>query len=82
MHDFMCQQNRAFAWNDTEKGRFRPDFFPPIDIPVIPHIPFIERNIPIPPGIYDEVCAIIKKKSTQAFMNHPTLPIDRAGFVY
>jgi len=22
MHDFMCQQNRAFAWNDTEKGQF------------------------------------------------------------
>jgi len=62
MHDFMCQQNRAFAWNNTEKGRFRPDFFPPIDIPVIPHIPFIKHNIPIPPGIYDEVCAIIKKK--------------------
>jgi len=20
MHNFMCQQNRAFAWNDTEKG--------------------------------------------------------------
>jgi len=20
MHDFMCQQNRAFAWNNTEKG--------------------------------------------------------------
>jgi len=62
MHNFMCQQNRAFAWNNTEKRQFQPDFFPPIDIPVIPHIPFIERNIPIPPGIYDKVCAIIKKK--------------------
>jgi len=29
---------------------------------LILHIPFIEHNIPIPPGIYDKVCAIIKKK--------------------
>jgi len=58
----MCQQNQAFTWNDTEKGQFRPNFFPPVDIPVIPHVPFIKHNIPIPPGIYNEVCVIIKKK--------------------
>jgi hypothetical protein len=62
MHDFMCQQNTAFTWDDSKQGSFRPDFFPPINIPVIPHTPFIERNIPIPPGIYDEVCAVIQKK--------------------
>ena len=62
MHDFMSKQHLAFAWDDLERGCFRPDFFPPIDIPVIAHIPFIERNIPLPPGIYEEVCAIIKKK--------------------
>jgi hypothetical protein len=62
MHDFMCKQNEAFAWDDSERGSFRPDFFPPINMPTIPHIPFIEKNIPIPPGIYDEVCALIRKK--------------------
>jgi hypothetical protein len=62
MHDFMCKQHLAFAWDDLERGHFQSDFFPSIDIPVIPHIPFIQRNIPIPPGIYEEVCAIIKKK--------------------
>jgi hypothetical protein len=62
MHHFMCQQNQAFAWEDSERGSFRPDFFPPIDIPIIPHTPFIEKNIPIPPGIYEEVCAVIRKK--------------------
>jgi hypothetical protein len=62
MHYFMCQQNQAFAWEDSEQGSFRPDFFPPIDIPVIPHTPFIEKNILIPPGIYEEVCAVIHKK--------------------
>jgi hypothetical protein len=62
MHHFMCEQNLAFAWTDQERGRFRTDFFPPIDFPVIPHTPWIQKNFPIPPGIYDEVCEIIRRK--------------------
>ncbi|KZT20067.1 hypothetical protein NEOLEDRAFT_1076340, partial [Neolentinus lepideus HHB14362 ss-1] len=62
LDDFMCKQNEAFAWNDDERGRFKKEFFPPIDFPVLPHTPWIQRNIPIPPGIYPEVCAAIKRK--------------------
>ena len=62
MHHFMMLQNEGFAWEDQERGRFREDFFPPIDIPVIPHKPWILKNIPIPPGLYPEVCRIIKAK--------------------
>ncbi len=62
VHQFMCLQNGAFAWTDLERGHFREDFFPPIEIPTIPHKPWAQRNIPIPPGIYDEVCKIIKSK--------------------
>jgi hypothetical protein len=62
MHDFMCNQNEAFAWTDQERGSFRSDFFPPVDFPVVPHTPWVEKNIPIPPGVFDEVCDIIKKK--------------------
>jgi hypothetical protein len=62
MHSFMSIQNAAFAWCDPERGHFREDFFPPIDIPTIPHKPWAECNIPIPPGIYEEVCRLIKIK--------------------
>jgi hypothetical protein len=62
MHHFMMLQNEGFAWEDQERGRFREDFFPPIDIPIIPHKPWILKNIPIPPGLYPEVCRIIKAK--------------------
>lgn len=62
LHHFISLHNHAFAWDDSERGRFREDFFPPIEFPVIPHIPWVERNIPIPPSIYREVCDIIKKK--------------------
>ena len=59
MDHFMCQQNKGFAWADLERGTFHLDFFPPIEFSVVAHEPFIERNIPIPPGIYKEVCGII-----------------------
>ncbi|KAJ6607546.1 hypothetical protein B0H10DRAFT_1817855, partial [Mycena sp. CBHHK59/15] len=45
MHNFVCLQNGVFAWDESERGRFREDFFPPIDIPVIPHTPWIQRNM-------------------------------------
>jgi len=62
MHDFMCKQNEGFAWEDSERGKFRTDFFPPVEFPVMPHTPWVEKNIPIPPGVYKEVCRIIKSK--------------------
>lgn len=62
LHHFMILHQNAFAWNDTERGHFREDFFPPIDIPVIPHVPWVQRHIPIPPGLYDEVCLLIQRK--------------------
>jgi hypothetical protein len=62
MHQFMCLQHEGFAWTDQERGHFREDFFPPIEIPTIPHKPWAQRNIPIPPGIYEEVCKVIRRK--------------------
>ena len=62
LHHFMTVQEEAFAWDDSERGRFRDDFFPPVEMPVVEHKPWVLRNIPIPPGKYEEICAIIKKK--------------------
>ena len=62
LHHFMMENNEAFAWDDSERGNFKTEFFPPVDIPVIPHTPWVLKNIPIPPGLYPEVCRIIKTK--------------------
>lgn len=62
LDDLMCKQNEAFAWNDTERGTFRSDMFPDIKIGVVPHVPFVERNFPIPPGIYKQASELIKRK--------------------
>jgi len=62
VHHIMSEQNQAFAWNDTERGSFREDFFLPVIIPVVEHKPWVYKNIPILPGIFEEVCGIIQKK--------------------
>jgi len=62
MHEFVRVHEDGFAWEDSERGSFRTDFFPPVDFPVIPHTPWVDRNFPIPPGIFDEVCALVRKK--------------------
>jgi hypothetical protein len=62
MHNFMQLQDKGFVWNNSERSSFHIDFFAPIEFPLVPHMPWVIKNIPIPPGIYNEVCAIIKKK--------------------
>ena len=62
MHHFMCIQNQGFTWDDSQRGRFREDFFPPVVMPVVEHKPWVLRNMPIPPGIYEDVCKIIQTK--------------------
>ena len=62
LHHFMMLHQDMFMWNDSERGHFREDFFPLVDIPVVPHTPWVQRNIPIPPGLYNEVCKVIRQK--------------------
>lgn len=53
---------KAFAWEESEKGAFREDYFQPLRIPVVPHEPWAERPIPIPLGIAKEVTKIFQDK--------------------
>ena len=62
MHHFMMLQNEAFAWDDSERGSFKHEFFPPVEIPTVEHGVWIEKSIPIPRGQLDEFCKVIKKK--------------------
>lgn len=61
--DFLVgQHERVFAWDETEKGRFSDEYFDPVMIPTVEHVPWVLKNIPIPPGIFDQVVQIIKDK--------------------
>jgi hypothetical protein len=55
---------RAFAWNASERGHLYETYFPPYKIPMIPHTPWLQCNIPIPPATLGEVVRIIKEKIT------------------
>jgi hypothetical protein len=70
MHHLMMKQSYGFAWDDTERGKFREDFFPPVEIPVVPHKPWVLKNIPIPPGLYPEICRLVKVKTEAKVYEH------------
>lgn len=61
-HHLVKIQELGFAWTEDEKGKFSSEYFDPITIPTIEHIPWAFRNIPIPPGIFQQVTDIIKAK--------------------
>jgi hypothetical protein len=52
----------AFAWEASERGCLDERYFPPYKIPTVPHVPWSQCNIPIPPSIIGEVTRIIKEK--------------------
>jgi len=52
----------VLAWEDSECGRFLDDYFTPIKIPVIEHIPWVHHNIPVPPGLVSDVIEIFRDK--------------------
>lgn len=62
VHHLVKTQEFGFAWTENEKGKFSDDYFDPIVIPTIEHIPWAIRNIPIPPGLFHQVTEIIKAK--------------------
>src|SRR5712664_3587685 len=62
VHYLMKIHELVFAWTEEEKGTFSEDYFDPVVFPTIEHVPWVLKNIPIPPGIYDQVIGVIKDK--------------------
>jgi hypothetical protein len=62
MHNLMAEQNEAFAWTESERGKFREDFFAPVRIATVPHKPWVQGNRPIPPFLFEPVCEMMRSK--------------------
>ena len=60
----------GLAWTEAEKGRFRDDYVSPVKIPVIEHVPWVQKNIPIPTGILDQVIQIFRDKFAAGVYEH------------
>ncbi len=60
----------GLAWTEAEKGQFCNDYVLPVKIPVIEHVPWIQKNIPIPTGILDQVIQIFRDKFAAGVYEH------------
>jgi hypothetical protein len=61
-HHLVKEQEECLSWIEEEKGEFWQDFSPPVRIPMVPYTPWVYKNIPIPPGLHDELIEIIHDK--------------------
>jgi hypothetical protein len=52
----------AMAFIQTDRGTFKKSYFTDYIIPTIEHIPWSFKNIPIPPGIKNDVMDLLKEK--------------------
>jgi hypothetical protein len=60
----------ALAWEDIERGTLSDEYFSPYVIPTVPHTPWEDRNIPIPPGILSKVIEVLKLKMAAGVYEH------------
>lgn len=70
VHHLISVHEDAFAWDESEKGYFREEYFEPIEFPVLAHTPWAHKNIPIPPGIQNQVIKILKEKIASGVYEH------------
>jgi hypothetical protein len=56
------QHEMGIAWEDAEKGRFRREYFAPVKIPTIDHVPWVKPNIRIAPGMKEKIDQEVKRK--------------------
>jgi hypothetical protein len=66
----MVLNEAALAFEETDRGTLREDYFSPYIMPTIPHSAWEERNIPIPPGIKDKVIELLKHKMDAGVYEH------------
>ena len=53
---------RSIAFNEQERGTFKKEYFSDYKMPVIDHVPWQDRNMPIPQGYRDEIIRLLKEK--------------------
>jgi hypothetical protein len=52
----------AFAFEEHERGTFNTKYFPPYEMPTIPHEPWMKKNIWIPLGRMDDIVKLLQEQ--------------------
>ena len=58
----MLLNETALAFEESQRGTLKDSYFSPYIIPTVPHVPWVYKNIPIPPGLRDQVIKLLKEK--------------------
>lgn len=58
----LLNNERTLAFQETDRGTLREDYFSPYIMPTVAHTPWEYKNIPIPPGIREKVIELLKEK--------------------
>ena len=66
----LIKNEAAVAFEDKHRGTLKETYFSPYKVPHVPHTPWQERNIPIPPGLRDKVIDPLRLK-TKAGVHKP-----------
>ena len=66
----LVANEETLAFEETDRGTLREDYFSPYIMPTIPHSAWEEKNIPIPPGIKDKVIELLKQKMDAGVYEH------------
>ena len=53
---------RSIAFEENERGTFKQDYFSDYKIPVTSHVPWSDKNIPLPPGHREKIIQMLKEK--------------------
>ena len=53
---------RSIAFTENERGTFRQDYFSDYQIPVTSHVPWMDKNITLPPGHREKIIQMLKEK--------------------
>lgn len=56
------KNKKGLVWDESEKGRFQGEYFSPVKIPVVEHMPWTCKSLLISPGICEKVIGLIKQK--------------------
>jgi hypothetical protein len=62
LQHILVTNERSIAFDEIERGTFRRDYFSDYKMPVIDHVPWQDRNMPLPKGYQDQIIKLLKEK--------------------
>lgn len=58
----LVNNEKALAFEEKDRGTLKESYFSPYIMATVPHVPWEQKNIPIPPGKRDEIIQLLKDK--------------------